>query len=113
MYIDEIGYPGDGSPRLLGVPRPVVAPGFLGPKGSEKHADGEEGKADIHEIVNPLPPGDDDSTTLSSCGKSASLAQSCSFHSLFKLEQSVFLVKLLWHVRVWMMLVEELYGMES
>jgi len=24
------------------------------------------------------------------------------FHSLFKLEQTVLLVKLLWHVRVWM-----------
>lgn len=35
------------------------------------------------------------------------------FHSLFKLEQPIFLVKLLWHVRVRVMLVEELDGMES
>jgi len=34
-------------------------------------------------------------------------------HSLLKSEQPVFLVKLLWHVRVWMMLVEKLDGMES
>ena len=34
------------------------------------------------------------------------------FHSLFKLEQSILLIKLLRHVRVWMMLIEELDGME-
>ena len=28
--VDEIGEPGDGSPRLLRVPRPVVAPRLLG-----------------------------------------------------------------------------------
>ena len=27
----EIAEPGDGCPRLLRVPRPVVSPGFLGP----------------------------------------------------------------------------------
>jgi hypothetical protein len=32
------------------------------------------------------------------------------FHSLFKLEQTVLLVKLLRHVRVWMILIEELDG---
>ena len=35
------------------------------------------------------------------------------FYSLFKLEQPILLVKLLWHVRVWMMLIEEFNGMES
>jgi hypothetical protein len=29
-------------------------------------------------------------------------------HSLLKSEQPILLVKLLWHVRVWMMLIEEL-----
>jgi hypothetical protein len=29
--IDEVSEPGDGSPRLLGIPRPIVAPGFFGP----------------------------------------------------------------------------------
>ena len=49
--VDEVGEPGDGSPRFLGIPRPVVPPGFLGPEGAEKHADGEERKAYIDEIV--------------------------------------------------------------
>ena len=31
MHIAEIGEPGDGGPRLLGVPRPVVSPRLLGP----------------------------------------------------------------------------------
>ena len=35
------------------------------------------------------------------------------YNSLFKFKQSIFLIKLLWHVRVWMMSVEEFYGMES
>ena len=36
-----------------------------------------------------------------------------SFHPFLKLKQSVLLVKLLRHIGVWMMLVEELNGMES
>jgi hypothetical protein len=35
------------------------------------------------------------------------------YNSLFKLEQPILLIKLLRHIGVWMMLVEELYGMES
>ena len=35
------------------------------------------------------------------------------FHSFLKLKESVLLVKLLRHVRVWVMLVEKLNGMES
>ena len=68
--------------------------------------------ASIHPALCP-DEDDGDNKDLSSFSLSASLAQSCSFHSLFKLEQSVLLVKLLWHVRVRMMLVEELDGMES
>jgi hypothetical protein len=30
------------------------------------------------------------------------------YNSLFKLEQSIFLIKLFWYVQVWMMLVEAL-----
>ena len=74
-------------------------------------------KQNLPDADTPLASGpdedDDDNTTLSSYGQFASFAQSCSFHSLFKLEQPVFLVKLLRHVRVRMMLVEELDGMES
>ena len=51
MHIDEIGEPGDGGPRLLGVPRPVMTPSLLGPQGSEKHADGHKSKADVDEVV--------------------------------------------------------------
>ena len=46
MHMDEIGEPGDGCPRLLGVPRPVVPPCLLGPQGSEEHADGNQRYAD-------------------------------------------------------------------
>ena len=49
--VDEIGEPGDGCPRLLWIPRPVVTPRLLGPKCSEKHANGEEGEAYIDEII--------------------------------------------------------------
>ena len=34
-------------------------------------------------------------------------------YSLFKLKQPVLLPKLLWHIGVWVMLVEKLYGMET
>ena len=34
-------------------------------------------------------------------------------HSLFKLKKSILLVELLRHIGVWMMLIEELNGMES
>ena len=40
--VDEVGEPCDGSPGFLGVPRPVVPPGFLCPEGTEEHAEGEE-----------------------------------------------------------------------
>ena len=51
MYIYKICKPGDSGPRLFGIPRPVVSPGFLGPKCAKEHADGEEGKTDINEII--------------------------------------------------------------
>ena len=51
MYIYKVCKPGDGGPRLLGVPRPVVAPGFLRPECAKKHTDGEKGKAYIDEVV--------------------------------------------------------------
>ena len=51
MHIDEIGEPGDGSPRLLRIPRPVMPPGLLGLQGAEEHADGHKGQADIHQII--------------------------------------------------------------
>ena len=35
------------------------------------------------------------------------------FHSFLEFEQAVFLVKLTWHVRVRMALIEELDGMEA
>ena len=69
MYIYKIGDPGDGGPGFLGVPRPVVPPGFLRPECAEEHADGEEGKADIDEIVGQFPPGDDDSYTQQGVGE--------------------------------------------
>ena len=49
--VDEVGNPGDGGPRLFGVPRPIVTPGFLGPKCAEEHANGEEGEADIYKAL--------------------------------------------------------------
>ena len=36
-----------------------------------------------------------------------------SFHSFLKLEQSVLLVELVWHIGVRVMLIEKLNGMES
>ena len=51
MHINEIGEPGDGSPCLLRVPRPVMAPCLLCPQGAEEHADGNQRYADNDEIV--------------------------------------------------------------
>jgi len=36
-----------------------------------------------------------------------------SFHSFLKLEESIFLIKLLRHIGIWVMLIEKLNGMES
>ena len=52
MYIDQIGEPGDGGPRLLRVPRPVMPPCLLGPQGTEEHADSHKGQTDIHQIIS-------------------------------------------------------------
>ena len=38
VKVEQIGQPGGEGPGFLGIPRPVVAPGFLGPKGSHNHA---------------------------------------------------------------------------
>ena len=51
MHIDEIGEPGDGSPRFLGVPRPVVSPSLFGPEGTEEHADGNQRYTNEDKIV--------------------------------------------------------------
>ena len=51
MYIYQISEPGDGSPRLLRIPRPVMSPCLLGPEGTKEHANGHKGEADINEIV--------------------------------------------------------------
>ena len=51
MHIDQIGEPGDGGPRLLGVPRPVVTPCLFSPEGTEEHADGHKGETYIHQII--------------------------------------------------------------
>ena len=67
--IDKIGNPGDGCPGFLGVPRPVVAPGFLRPKCTEEHADSEESKTYIDKIVGQFPPSDNDSYTKQRVGE--------------------------------------------
>ena len=51
VHIDEIGKPGDGRPRLLRVPRPIVPPGLLSPKCPEEHADGHESQPHVDEVV--------------------------------------------------------------
>ena len=38
----RIDHQGDEGPRLLGIPRPVVAPRHVGPHGSQEDADGEQ-----------------------------------------------------------------------
>ena len=54
VHIDKIGQPGDGRPRLLGIPRPVVPPCLLGPESTEEHANGKEGEAYIDEIIGDV-----------------------------------------------------------
>ena len=49
--ISQIGEPCSGSPSLLGVPRPVVPPGFLCPECPEENTDSHERPADLHEVV--------------------------------------------------------------
>ena len=49
--ISQIGEPCSSSPSLLGVPRPVVPPGFLRPERPEENADRHERPADLHEVV--------------------------------------------------------------
>ena len=49
--ISQIGEPCSGSPSLLGVPRPVVPPGFLCPERPEENTDSHERPADLHEVV--------------------------------------------------------------
>ena len=51
MYIYQISEPGNGSPRILRIPRPVMPPGLLGPQGAEEHADGHKGQTDIDQII--------------------------------------------------------------
>ena len=51
MHIDEIGEPGDGGPRLLRIPRPVMSPCLLGPQCTKEHADGNQRYADEDEVV--------------------------------------------------------------
>ncbi len=51
MHIDKIGEPGDGGPSLLGVPRPVMTPGLLGPQSAKEHADSHKGEADVHQVI--------------------------------------------------------------
>ena len=54
VHIDKIGQPGDGRPRFLGVPRPVVPPCLLGPESTEEHANSKEGEAYIDEIIGDV-----------------------------------------------------------
>jgi len=49
--ISQIGEPCRSSPSLLGVPRPVVPPGFLRPERPEENTDSHERPADLHEVV--------------------------------------------------------------
>ena len=49
--ISQIGKPCGSGPSLLGVPRPVVPPGFLRPECPEENTDSHERPADLHEVV--------------------------------------------------------------
>ena len=51
MHIDKIGEPGDGSPCLFGVPRPVMSPSLLSPQGTKEHADGNQRYTNEYNIV--------------------------------------------------------------
>ena len=51
MDISQIGEPRGSSPSLLGVPRPVVPPGFLRPERPEENTDSHERPADLYEVV--------------------------------------------------------------
>ena len=44
MYIYQISEPGNGSPRLLRIPRPVVPPRHVSPNGTNKDTYTEKGE---------------------------------------------------------------------
>ena len=52
--IDEIGEPGDGSPRLLRIPRPVMSPGLLRPERTKHHAEGHKDDTYENKVVNNM-----------------------------------------------------------
>ena len=51
MDISQVGEPRGSSPRLLRVPRPIVAPGLLSPERPEENTDGHEGPTYLDEVV--------------------------------------------------------------
>ena len=52
--IDQIGELRGGSPRLLGIPRPVGATRLLGPQCAKEHADGQKRPAYVDQIVTDV-----------------------------------------------------------
>ncbi|CNM46039.1 Uncharacterised protein [Mycobacterium tuberculosis] len=46
MQVRRVHHPRDEGHRLLGVPAPVAAPGFLGPDGTEYHPEAENGEGE-------------------------------------------------------------------
>jgi len=52
-----IDHEGDERPRLLGVPRPVLAPAHVGPNGADEDADGEGGNGRIEQQLGELQEG--------------------------------------------------------
>ena len=46
VEVDEVGAGRDKGPGFLGIPGPVVSPGFLGPDGAREHAEDKEGEAE-------------------------------------------------------------------
>src|SRR5574344_1683061 len=55
MDISQISKPCDGSPRLLGIPSPIMPPSLLSPNSPHDHAKREESKTHKHHVVCCLP----------------------------------------------------------
>ena len=51
VQINQIAQPSGQCPCFLGIPRPIVAPGFLGPQSAHRHAKGKKSPSYAHQIV--------------------------------------------------------------
>ena len=51
VQIEQIAEPSGKGPCFLGIPAPIVAPGFLGPQSAHRHAKGKKSPSYAHQIV--------------------------------------------------------------